>query len=31
MLFADASRVRVADLLADLGSCLRLLGLGLPL
>ena len=31
VLFADASRVRIADLRADKGRYLRLLGLGLPL
>jgi sodium/hydrogen antiporter len=31
VLFSDASRVRLADLRADLGLCLRLLGVGLPL
>jgi NhaP-type Na+/H+ or K+/H+ antiporter len=31
VLFSDASRVRLADLRADLGMCLRLLGVGLPL
>jgi NhaP-type Na+/H+ or K+/H+ antiporter len=31
VLFSDASRVRLADLRADLGLCLRLLGIGLPL
>jgi NhaP-type Na+/H+ or K+/H+ antiporter len=31
VLFADASRVRIADLRADRGRYLRLLGLGLPL
>ena len=31
VLFADASRVRIADLRADRGLYLRLLGLGLPL
>jgi sodium/hydrogen antiporter len=31
VLFSDASRVRLADLRADAGLCLRLLGIGLPL
>jgi sodium/hydrogen antiporter len=31
VLFSDASRVRLRDLHADLGLCLRLLGIGLPL
>jgi NhaP-type Na+/H+ or K+/H+ antiporter len=31
VLFADASRIRISDLRADLGRCVRLLGLGLPL
>jgi NhaP-type Na+/H+ or K+/H+ antiporter len=31
VLFSDASRVRVRDLRTDLGLCLRLLGIGLPL
>ncbi len=31
VLFADASRVRLRDLRTDLGRCLRLLGIGLPL
>ena len=31
VLFSDASRVRVHDLRTDLGLCLRLLGIGLPL
>jgi NhaP-type Na+/H+ or K+/H+ antiporter len=31
VLFADASRVRLSDLRADMGLCLRLLGIGLPL
>jgi NhaP-type Na+/H+ or K+/H+ antiporter len=31
VLFADASRIRMSDLRADLGRCIRLLGLGLPL
>src|SRR5207237_275143 len=31
VLFSDASRVRLRDLRADLGWCLRLLGIGLPL
>ncbi len=31
VLFADASRIRISDLRADLGRCIRLLGLGLPL
>jgi NhaP-type Na+/H+ or K+/H+ antiporter len=31
VLFSDASRVRVRDLRADVGLCLRLLGIGLPL
>ena len=31
VLFSDASRVRVRDLRADMGLCLRLLGIGLPL
>jgi NhaP-type Na+/H+ or K+/H+ antiporter len=31
VLFADASRVRLRDLRADTGLCLRLLGIGLPL
>ena len=31
VLFADASRVRIADIRADKGRYLRLLGLGLPL
>jgi NhaP-type Na+/H+ or K+/H+ antiporter len=31
VLFSDASRVRLRDLRADLGLCLRLLGIGLPL
>ncbi|HUD78062.1 MAG TPA: cation:proton antiporter [Streptosporangiaceae bacterium] len=31
VLFADASRVRLRDLRADMGLCLRLLGIGLPL
>jgi sodium/hydrogen antiporter len=30
VLFADASRIRISDLRADLGRCVRLLGLGLP-
>ena len=31
VLFSDASRVRLRDLRADAGLCLRLLGIGLPL
>ncbi len=31
VLFSDASRVRLSDLRADMGLCLRLLGIGLPL
>lgn len=31
VLFADASRVRLADLREDLGHCVRLLAIGLPL
>jgi sodium/hydrogen antiporter len=31
VLFSDASRVRLHDLRADMGLCLRLLGVGLPL
>ena len=31
MLFSDASRVRLRDLRAETGLCLRLLGIGLPL
>jgi sodium/hydrogen antiporter len=31
VLFSDASRVRLPDLRTDLGLCLRLLGIGLPL
>src|SRR5690242_13318671 len=31
VLFSDASRVRLRDLRADVGLCLRLLGIGLPL
>ena len=31
VLFSDAARIRVADLRHDLGRCVRLLGLGLPL
>jgi sodium/hydrogen antiporter len=31
VLFSDASRVRLLDLRADAGLCLRLLGIGLPL
>jgi NhaP-type Na+/H+ or K+/H+ antiporter len=31
VLFSDASRVRLRDLRADMGLCLRLLGIGLPL
>ncbi len=31
VLFSDASRVRLRDLRSDLGLCLRLLGIGLPL
>jgi sodium/hydrogen antiporter len=31
VLFSDASRVRLRDLRADAGFCLRLLGIGLPL
>src|SRR4029450_4335255 len=31
VLFADASRIRISDLRADLGRCVRLLGVGLPL
>jgi sodium/hydrogen antiporter len=31
VLFSDAARVRVRDLREDLGRCLRLLGIGLPL
>jgi sodium/hydrogen antiporter len=31
VLFSDASRVRLRDLQTDLGLCLRLLGIGLPL
>ena len=31
VLFADASRIRISELRADLGRCIRLLGLGLPL
>jgi Sodium/hydrogen exchanger family len=31
VLFADASRIRISDLRADLGRCVRLLGLELPL
>ncbi len=31
VLFADASRVRLRDLRADTGLCVRLLGIGLPL
>ena len=31
VLFSDASRVGLRDLRADLGRCLRLLGIGLPL
>jgi NhaP-type Na+/H+ or K+/H+ antiporter len=31
VLFSDASRVRLGDLRADAGLCLRLLGIGLPL
>jgi sodium/hydrogen antiporter len=31
VLFSDASRVRLRDLRADTGLCLRLLGIGLPL
>ena len=31
VLFSDASRVGLADLRAELGLCLRLLGIGLPL
>jgi sodium/hydrogen antiporter len=31
VLFSDASRVRLQDLRAELGLCLRLLGIGLPL
>src|SRR6266487_3402641 len=31
VLFSDASRVRLRDLRTDLGLCLRLLGIGLPL
>ena len=31
VLFADASRIRISDLRADLGRCARLLGVGLPL
>src|ERR1700683_4205876 len=30
VLFSDASRVGLRDLQADLGLCLRLLGIGLP-
>ena len=30
VLFADASRIRISDLRADLGRCVRL-GVGLPL
>ena len=30
VLFSDASRVGLRDLRADLGLCLRLLGIGLP-
>jgi sodium/hydrogen antiporter len=31
VLFSDAARIRVSDLRQDLGRCVRLLGLGLPL
>ena len=31
VLFSDAARVRVQDIREDLGRCLRLLGIGLPL
>jgi len=31
VLFSDASRVRLRDLQTDMGLCLRLLGIGLPL
>jgi sodium/hydrogen antiporter len=31
VLFSDASRVRLRDLQTDMGPCLRLLGIGLPL
>lgn len=31
VLFSDASQVRLRDLRADAGVCLRLLGIGLPL
>ncbi|MGD0374470.1 MAG: cation:proton antiporter [Streptosporangiaceae bacterium] len=31
VLFSDASRVGLRDLRADMGTCLRLLGIGLPL
>jgi NhaP-type Na+/H+ or K+/H+ antiporter len=31
VLFADAARLRVHDLRADLGTCVRLLAIGLPL
>jgi hypothetical protein len=31
VLFSDASRVGLRDLRGDLGLCLRLLGVGLPL
>jgi sodium/hydrogen antiporter len=31
VLFSDAARIRVTDLRHDLGRCVRLLGLGLPL
>jgi NhaP-type Na+/H+ or K+/H+ antiporter len=31
VLFSDAARVRLADLRADVGRCVRLLGFGLPL
>ena len=31
VLFSDASRVRLRDLRADAGLCVRLLGIGLPL
>jgi len=31
VLFSDASRVRLRDLRSDVGLCLRLLGIGLPL
>src|SRR4051812_50050153 len=31
VLFSDAARIRVPDLRQDLGRCVRLLGVGLPL